>query len=141
LSRLIAYAIVRSVMNFVRHRFPEFFRFAALIALWAMLVPVGVDAVHVRMAMSMPAHGMAMHDCGGMSRADNRDSKQPSHHLPSCPICKSLSLLGSGFAPAALVLSVAPSLAGPFYRAAKYEFLAKLLIPPQSRPRAPPANA
>jgi hypothetical protein len=116
-----------------RSRFPDFFRFAALLALWAILVPVGVSLLP--MPMAMPD---GMHNCGMADHGDNQPDKNSDHKLPSCPICKSMHLLGGGFVPPEFVALVEAPHVAAICVTANYESYLKLIIPPQARPRAPP---
>jgi len=121
-------------MSSLRSRFPSLHRFAVFLALWAMLVPVGTGLIH-----SPAAAQSFIHICGIAGHTNNDQGKDPAHKLPSCPICQSLHLLGGGVMPpdAAVVADI------PFvtatYDFVDSDFLLKLTIIPQARPRAPPS--
>ncbi len=123
-----------------RTQFPTFYRFAALLALWAMLTPALTMLVHHPKADVMPT---TMSDCGmdmGKDSAPPKD-KNPSQKLPSCPICMGLHLLGGGFVPSEAVVFSLPALPVITYAAAWMVFFVALSVAPQARPRAPPSRA
>ncbi|MGB9152184.1 MAG: DUF2946 family protein [Alphaproteobacteria bacterium] len=123
-------------MLYLRSRFPAFYRFAAFLALWAILVPVGTSLVH-----SPAAAQHLIHICGAAEHTNNDQGKDPTHKLPSCPICQSLHLLGGGFVPPdAVEIAALPSVAA-IYVSAEHDFFVKLPVAPQARPRAPPVLA
>jgi len=128
-------------MSRLRARFHPVYRFAAFLALLAMLVPSGIGLVHhpapvMAMAATMPADcGMAM-----PAAADNGHAPQPApaQKAPACPICQGMHLLGGGFIlpPPVLPLLLATIIAA--FIPTRRAFLTRLLIAPQARPRAPP---
>ncbi|MGB9153468.1 MAG: DUF2946 family protein [Alphaproteobacteria bacterium] len=123
-------------MPYLRSRFPSFYRFAAFLALWAILVPMGVGLVHT------PAAAQSfIHICGAGEHTNNDQGKEPAHKLPSCPICQSLHLLGGGFVPPDTVVVAGRPLVTAVYISADYNFFVRLPVVPQARPRAPPVLA
>lgn len=121
------------IMGFLRRRFPLLYRFAGLLALLAMLVPVGTSLVH------FPAAQSFIHICGSGGHADNDQGKDPAHKSPSCPICQSLHLWGGGVLPPEGVVVADMALAAAAYFTAASDFFLNLATAPQARPRAPPA--
>lgn len=120
-------------MIYLRFRFPALYRFAAYMALLAMLVPLGTILVHHPEAAQAPVHicNMDMHYEGDQGKA-------PAHKTPSCPICQGLQLLSGGFVPPAIV-GVAPvAFAAAIYIFTERIFPSRPLFAPQARPRAPP---
>ena len=123
-------------MLHLRSRFPSLYRFAAFLALWAILVPVGTSIVH-----SLAAAQHFIHICGAGEHTNNEQGKDPTHKLPSCPICQSLHLLGGELVPPDAVVVAEIPLVAAIYISADYDFFIKITVAPQARPRAPPVLA
>ena len=119
-------------------RFTFFHRFAAFLALLAILVPVGTSLVHSPFPASVAAQSF-IHICGLDSHAKQDPGKDPAHKLPSCPICQSLHLLSGGFVPPApILLAATPPAAAPALPALA-DLLVKRSLTHQARSRAPPS--
>jgi hypothetical protein len=117
----------------MRSQFPLFYRFAAYLALLAMLVPFGTTLVHY------PAAHPFIHICGLDHPNGNDQDKTPLHKLPPCPICQHLHLIGNGFTPPVSLALAAPWFAAATYIFIKHESFVSFSYPPQARPRAPPS--
>jgi hypothetical protein len=125
-----------SAMSYLLSRFPSFYRFAAFVALLAMLVPLWTSLVHHPEAAQDVTH---ICDSGmpGMQGSDH-SGKAPAHKTPSCPICQGLHLLSGGFV-RPVVAAVAPvSFASTLYVSTERTFSVRSVLAPQARPRAPP---
>jgi hypothetical protein len=112
--------------------FPAFRRFAALLALLAMLVPVASGlAHHPDLLQSF------VHICG-LDHGANGDHDKAPHKLPICPICQSQHLLDGGLPPPTNI-AFALILVVPFVTAFPRGLsVAGSSSAPQARPRAPP---
>ena len=120
-------------MSRLRTRFPSLYRFAAFVALLAMLVPAVTSFVH------HPASAQSlMRICGIDQHVKDGKDNTPTHKAPFCPICQTLQMLGNGFVPpddvAVVALPVVAVRGIPVDRG----FLLTAVFAPQARPRAPP---
>ena len=119
-------------MIFLHPRFAALYRFAALVALLSMLVPLATGVLH------HPEMESFLSRICGAAKADQ--GKKPAQKTPVCSICLSLNLAGNGFAPPespvllrSLVLVV--GIVG-----ASAAFLLLSFFTPQTQPRAPPLS-
>jgi len=119
-------------MSCPRTRLSAFYRFAAFVALIAMLVPVATGLVHYPTAQSL------VRICGiGKPLTDTKD-KVPASKIPFCPICLSLQMLGDGFVPPDAVLVVDGDIVVARAVTTVTALILITSIAPQARPRAPP---
>jgi hypothetical protein len=122
-------------MLYFRSRFPLFYRFAALLALIAILVPAGTILTHNPATPQLYAH------ICGVDHPNGHHGKTPAHKMPVCPICQSLHLLSAGFVQPDVATAIDMAFVATSYLATFSEFLLKRAFAPQARSHAPPALA
>lgn len=153
-------------MSRLRSQFPSLYRFAAWLALLAMLVPVLTGILHhpAKMNLVGNAAGSAagneagnaawqdsMRLCGmiaahaqgvGASQTAPYSKPDPKQdQAPFCPICQSLHLLGGGYVPPDdVTIAVLPVVVAVFLAEA-LDSPSRFRFEPQAQPRAPPIFA
>jgi len=83
-------------------RTPRSLRPSGWIALLAILLQALLPAWHHPADASPSGLGaglLARNLCVAPGSAPSEPAKQPAHHLPVCPICQTLHMLGGGFVP------------------------------------------
>ena len=120
-------------MSCLRSHFLSLRRFAAFVALVAMLVPLVTGLVHTPSAQPL------FRICGIDQPTNGDHGQSPTPKAPFCPICQSLHLLGDGFVPPNAVMVLAAPVFTATDRASDEAFLLTPQSSPQARPRAPPS--
>ena len=120
-------------MPHLRRRFPQLYRFAAFLALWAMLVPVFTTLVH------HPASTQTFLRICGSEQPTGDHGKAPAKQMPDCPLCQGLHLLGGGLVPPDNSPVAEITFAAPLYTPLDRVFILEPHIISQAQPRAPPA--
>ena len=123
----------------LRHSRP--FRFASLLALWAMLLPALLPLMHPMAAMAT-AGGNATPICHMvMGGGDHKPAApQDGKSQPSCPLCQSLGSLAQGFTPPDIVGFVAVHPVADTVHI-RHQTLTVFEASLSARPRAPPSLA